>query len=79
MTNRELQNDLNQESRDWANIGKFNVNVDTITLMVAPHLTKLYGVKMLSREFNKDMLDKANAYTVDDLMQEFIRKIITYK
>jgi len=79
MTSKELQNDLNQESRDWANIGKFNVNVDTITLMVAPHLTKLYGVKMLSREFNKDMLDKANAYTVDDLMQEFIRKIITYK
>lgn len=79
MTSKELQNDLNQESRDWANIGKFSVNVDTITLMVAPHLTKLYGVKMLSREFNKDMLDKANAYTVDDLMQEFIRKIITYK
>ena len=79
MTSKELQNDLNQESRDWANIGKFNVNVDTITLTVAPHLTRLYGVKMLSREFNKDMLDKANAYTVDDLMQEFIRKIITYK
>lgn len=79
MTSKELQNDLNQESRDWANIGKFNVNVDTITLMVAPHLTKLYGVKILSREFNKDMLDKANAYTVDDLMQEFIRKIITYR
>lgn len=79
MTSKELQNDLNQESRDWANIGKFNVNVDTITLTVAPHLTRLYGVKMLSREINKDMLDKANAYTVDDLMQEFIRKIITYK
>lgn len=79
MTSKELQNDLNQESRDWANIGKFSVNVDTITLMVAPHLTKLYGVKMLSIEFNKDMLDKANAYTVDDLMQEFIRKIIMYK
>lgn len=79
MTSKELQNDLNKESRDWANIGKFSVNVDTITLMVAPRLTKLYGVKLLSREFNKDMLDKANAYTVDDLMQEFIRKIITYK
>lgn len=79
MTSKELQNDLNQESRDWANLGKFSVNVDTITLMVAPHLTKLYGVKLLSREINKDMLDKANAYTVDDLIQEFIRKIITYK
>lgn len=79
MISKELQNELNQESRDWANVGKFNVNVDTITLRVAPHLSKLYGVKLLSREINKDMLDKANAYTVDDLIHEFIRKIITYK
>lgn len=79
MTSNELQNDLNQESRDWANIGKFSVNVDSITLNVAPHLSKLYGVKLLTRDINKDELDKANAYTVDDLMQEFIRKIISYK
>lgn len=79
MTSKELQNKLNLESRDWADIGKFNVNVNTITLTVAPHLTKLYGVKMLSREFNKDMLDKANAYTIDDLIHEFIRKIICSK
>lgn len=79
MTSKELQKKLNLESSDWANIGKFSVNVNTITLMVAPHLTKLYGVKILSREFNKAILDKANAYTIDDLMQEFIRKIITYK
>ena len=79
MTIKELQKKLNQECRDWAHLGKFNVNVDTITLIVAPHLTKLYGVNILSRQFDKAMIDKANAYTIDDLMQEFIRKIITYK
>lgn len=79
MTNRELQNDLNLESRDWANIGTFIVKDNKITLTVAKHLTKLYGVKVIERDITLNELDKANAYTVDDLMHEFEHRIITYK
>ena len=79
MTAKELQNDLNQESRDWANIGKFIVKDNKIILTVAKHFTKLYGAKVIERDITLNELDKANAYTVDDLMHEFIRKIIYIK
>lgn len=79
MTALELQTELNQESRDWANIGKFIVKDNKIILTVAKHFTKLYGAKVIERDITLNELDKANAYTVDDLMHEFEHRIITYK
>lgn len=84
MTSNELQNKLNQESIDYADLGKFNIeqindNEYNIVLEPTKHLKKLYNCDVIQYVINKHEIVKANAFTVDELIDKFRHLIICSK
>lgn len=81
MTPIELQTELNQESRDYADLGKFKLeqitdNEYNIVLEPTKHLKKLYKCDVIRYVINKNEIIKANAFTVDELLDAFRQMII---
>lgn len=84
MTSKELEKKLNQESIDYADLGKFKIeqitdNEYNIVLDPTKHLKKLYKCDVIQYVINKNEIVKADAFTVDELIDKFRHLIICSK